>query len=455
MDLNRLTTATLNTLPEGDKVTRIMAAALEAVDPYTAVSRILRLYGDVLEVDGETYTLNGFERIYIIGAGKGGLPMTQAVVDALGARIYTGRVMVKDGYAQRKSEIAGVSVVQAGHPLPDERGVQGTQEIIHLMSETSERDLVICLISGGGSALLTSPIPPLKLVDLRAATNALLVCGATIQEINTIRKHLDQVKGGGLAHIASPAQIVTLILSDVVGSPFEVIASGPTVPDPNTFEDGLAVISKYAIESQVPNDVMNILRAGARGELPETPKPGDPLFSKVNNVLIGDNMTAAQAALRQAKEEGFNTMLLTGFLQGEAREAGRILSSILRQVTTSGEPISRPACLVVGGETTVTVRGDGLGGRNQELALGGIEDLDGLENVLLVALATDGGDGPTDAAGAVISGETLDRAIERGLHPVDFLVRNDAYHFFSPLGDLLMTGPTLTNVNDLIFMFAF
>jgi glycerate 2-kinase len=281
----------------------------------------------------------------------------------------------------------------------------------------------------------------------------LLACGASINEINSLRKHLDNLKGGGLARLVAPAKLVTLVLSDVVNDPLDVIASGPTVPDPSTYRDALGVLERYGIATKVPNRIIDFLRAGMQGKHPDTPKPGDALFDCVYNVVVGSNRLAAEAAARQAQLEGFHPMLLTTSLQGEASQVGRILSAIAKEVIISGNPVQRPACLLAGGETTVTVHGNGTGGRNQELALGAVEDLAGLHEVAIVTLATDGGDGPTDAAGAVVSGETLKRAQSIGLSPADFLARNDAYHFFAKLGDLLQPGPTQTNVNDLALVF--
>ncbi|MBU0512973.1 MAG: DUF4147 domain-containing protein [Chloroflexi bacterium] len=379
-----------------------------------------------------------------------------------------------------------ISIFPASHPVPDERSVAGAQKIIDLLSTTTANDLVICLISGGGSALLTSPVAGISLTDLQSLTSALLACGATINEINTLRKHLSRVKGGQLARWIAPARSATLILSDVVGDPLDVVASGPTVPDSSTYADALAVVDKYNLGAQIPPAIMTHLQSGANGNIPETPKPGDPVFKRAENSIIGNNLQAAQAAIEQAKAEGFNTLLLTTSLQGEARAAGRMLAAVARQIAATGDPIPRPACIVAGGETTVTLslphpqplsqgergvflplplgapfgddkgRGEGgLGGRNQELALAAVSELAGLPDVMLIALATDGDDGPTDAAGAVVTGETLARARELGLDPAEFLARNDSYHFFEPLGDLLKPGPTQTNVCDLTFIFAF
>ncbi|RME88897.1 MAG: glycerate kinase, partial [Anaerolineae bacterium] len=362
-------------------------------------------------------------------------------------RLHGGWVVAKHPPAQT---LEPLEILPGGHPLPDEGSLRAGGRVLAALNDLGERDLLVCLISGGGSALLTAPHPPLSLSDLQALTEALLTVGATITEINVLRRHLDRVKGGGLARAAFPARTVSLILSDVVGDPLEAIASGPTAPDPSTRDEALAVLERYRLRERLPASVLATLEGA-----PETPKPEDPLFDRVQNLLIGSNALAARAARTQAQEEGFRASLLTTRLQGEASVVGGVLAAILRQMAESGEPLPRPACLIAGGETTVTVRGDGLGGRNQELALAAVSVLDGLRDVMLITLATDGEDGPTDAAGAVVTGETRARAAALGLDADDHLRRNDAYHFFAALDDLLKPGPTGTNVNDLSFLFTF
>ncbi len=431
---------------------RILAAALQAVDPALAIRKHLARSGDSLITPNRSYDLLAFHSIYVIGAGKAGARMAHAVSDLLGDCLTCGVVIVKEGY-EGTAPLAGIEIMPAGHPYPDERGLHATRRICSLVENATENDLALCLLSGGGSALLTHPAPGISLDDLVHLTGALLSSGASIHEINTLRKHLDLVKGGNLARRVAPARLLTLILSDVVGNPVESIASGPTAPDPSTYTDALAVLRKYSLEDEVPANIREYLQRGLQGEIPETPKPGNLVFERVENLIVGSNIQAAQAALVQAQREGYNTLLLTTYLQGEARQAGQFLASIARQIATSGQPLSRPACIIAGGETTVTVKGDGSGGRNQEMALGAVEALAGIPAATLVCLATDGGDGPTDAAGAVATGETLSRAHKRGMDPEEYLRRNDAYHFFTPLGDLLLTGPTMTNVNDLAFLF--
>jgi hydroxypyruvate reductase len=351
---------------------------------------------------------------------------------------FTEGVVVTKYEHARGRPTAGIEVIEAGHPVPDESSVRGAQAVADLADRATGRDLVICLISGGGSALLTLPVPGLTLAELQSLTDALLRCGATINEVNTVRKHCSGIKGGNLARLAAPAQVVTLVLSDVVGDPLDVIASGPTVPDTTTVADAREVLARYGISTALP--------------LQETPKPGDAFFDKVQNVVVGSNRLAALAAVNRARELGFDALLLSTYVEGEAREAGRVAAALAKGIRAHGDPLSPPACLVWGGETTVTVRGGGLGGRNQELALAAALALDGWRDVLIMALATDGNDGPTDAAGAIVTGETMARARERGLDARAALDADDSYRFFDALGGLIRTGPTGTNVNDLLFV---
>lgn len=437
-----------------ERVSRIVDAALQAADPRAAVVRALGRCGEWQEASGNILDLNSGRRVRVMGVGKAALAMAQGLIDCLGDRISDGILITKHTSPQPALPEC-FRVLPGGHPVPTQDSVNSTQALIEFLREGQAGDIVFCLISGGGSALMTFPHPGVTLADLQELTRLLLACGANITEMNTLRKHLDQVKGGGLARLASPARVVTLILSDVVGSPLDVIASGPTVADPTSYADAIAVIHKYQLMDRVPAAIRQTLQQGLAGKLPETVKPGDPVLSQVTNCLIASNAQAAQAAMEQAQREGFHALLLTTFLQGEAAQAGGFLAGILRQAATTGQPAPRPACLIAGGETTVTVRGQGLGGRNQELAMGAAALLDGLEQVALLTLATDGEDGPTDAAGAVVTGNTLAQARSLGLDSAAFLQNNDAYHFFSALGGLLKTGPTGTNVNDLAFLFTF
>jgi glycerate 2-kinase len=451
----RFMTASLHQLAWGEKVARVMATAVHAVDPAAAVHQSVQRQGSLLIAGGRSYDLQTFKRVWVVGAGKAGAPMAVAVQDLLGQELSGGVVVVKDGHelVENAGSMPKIRILSAGHPVPDERGVTAAQQISALMEETNEDDLVICLISGGGSALLTSPAGGLRLEQIQGLTSALLASGADIQEINTLRKHLDAVKGGGLARLAYPAHTLTLILSDVVGDHLDVIASGPTAPDPTTFETALRVLEKYGLVEKTPGEITDRLRRGMRGEISDTPGPEDPVFQRVQNLIIGSNLMAARAALTQAESEGFTGCLLTTRLQGEARQAGAALAEIARQARRAQGRLSPPVCLVAGGETTVTLRGAGTGGRNQEMALAAVVRLDGLPDLALITLATDGGDGPTPAAGAVVTGETYRRARSLGMDPVAYLERNDSHRFFQGLGDALTPGPTLTNVNDLAFIF--
>ena len=421
-------THTLRQHPRGASVTRILAAAIQAVEPGRAVKKYLSEQPIPLA-----------RRIFVLGLGKAAIPMTRAVFE----RIDVTAALVITKHAEQTG-LSPATVQVGGHPVPDSRSLQAGQAALEFVSGLEADDLLLCLISGGGSALMTAPHPGLTLDDLQSLTRQLLACGARIDEINTLRRHLDRVKGGGLARAASPARVVSLILSDVVGNPLEAIASGPTASDPSSRADALQVLEKYGLTDKVPAAILHTLE-----HAPETPKPGDSLFARVENVLVGSNALAAQAALRQAESEGFHPQFLGDSWQGEARQVAKMLCERLKLES------QKPFCLVAGGETTVTLRGKGLGGRNQELALAAVEELAGLENVLLVTLATDGEDGPTDAAGAVVTGETAGRARALNLDPDVFLQRNDSYHFFAPLGDLLQPGPSGTNVNDLTFLFGF
>jgi hydroxypyruvate reductase len=332
--------------------------------------------------------------------------------------------------------------------------VEGTREIVELVESVSKDDLVICLISGGGSALLQLPAADISLADMQRLTEALLRSGATINDLNTVRKHLSQVAGGGLARLAQPARVAGLLLSDVVGSPLEVVASGPTAPDSSTFHDAASVLDRFGLWDVAPASIQARLEAGQRGDLKDTPGLDDPIFENVKNVVIGSNELAAVAAVREAEQQGLQSLLLSTYIEGEAREVGRVFGALAREIVASGQPLARPCCLVAGGETTVAVRGPGKGGRNQELALAAAQSIAGLRDVLVIGLATDGNDGPTEAAGAIGDGSTIERARALGLDSHAALANNDSYTFFERLGDLIVTGPTNTNVNDLIFVFA-
>ncbi len=424
----------------------IFTHALRAVDPVEAVKKHLKLEGEELRVNGKIYSLRDYGHISVIGGGKAGASMALAAEEILGDRITQGVINVKYGHL---SELKRVKLNEVGHPIPDKRGVSGAEEIGGLLEKLGENDLVICLISGGGSALLPSPAEGISLEDKQKMTNLLLECGANINEINAIRKHISKLKGGGLARLAYPSTLITFILSDVVGDPLDVIGSGPTVPDKSTFSECMAILRKYNLLEKVPESIKGRIQRGIKGEIEETPKAGNPIFEKTHNVIIGNNIIAVKAAEQRARELGYKPLILSTFIEGETREAARVHAAIAKEIVKTNHPIGSPACVISGGETTVTIRGKGLGGRNQEFVLASALDIQGLKDVVVLSAGTDGTDGPTDAAGAIADVHTVRRAHELGLDATAYLEDNDSYHFFEKLGDLLVTGPTNTNVMDL------
>jgi hydroxypyruvate reductase len=424
----------------------ILAEALRAADPGALVRRWLEAHRSALP----SPRTKG--RLLLVAAGKAAPAMAKAAEEVLGDRIGAGLAVTNaPGPA-----LARVTVRLAGHPVPDARGLSAAEQVETLVRALSADDLVLVLLSGGASALLPTPAYGLTLEEKAATTSLLLRAGADITQLNTVRKHLSRLKGGGLARIAAPARVLSLVLSDVVGDDLATIASGPTAPDPTTYADALAVLSERALLDQVPPPVRAHLEAGARGERAETPKPGDPLFRRVETHVVGSNGRSVAAAAREAQRLGLRPLVLTTRLEGEAREAGRFLVSILRECVESGRPARPPVCLVAGGETTVRVEGDGQGGRNQELATAAATALDGFPAPAVVAsLATDGIDGASDAAGGVVDDETCRRGREVGLAPPSaFLAQNDTRNFLGPLADLIVTGPTGTNVVDLVLALA-
>jgi glycerate 2-kinase len=409
---------------------QIFRAALDAADPELAVLRHLRFDGRTLRAGRRLYQLSRFDRVQVIGAGKAGAAMARAVERLLGARISGGFLNVPDGATAR---LRRITLQECGHPVPDQRGVEGARRIAELAHAAGPRDLLICLISGGASALLPLPAEPVTLAEKQETTRALLASGATIHEINTVRKHISLIKGGQLARLAFPASMIALILSDVIGDDLDVIGSGPTVPDRSTAADATAVLRKYSIR---------------RLALHETPKPGDPVFNRVQNVIVGSNRQAIDAAARKARALSYRTVVLSTFIEGETRDIAQMHAAVAKEIRASGRPARAPVCLLSGGETTVTLRGKGLGGRNQEFVLAAAIALDGFGPVTVFSAGTDGIDGPTDAAGAIADASTMSRARALGLDPRAFLDNNDSYHFFERLRALVKTGPTGTNVMD-------
>lgn len=429
-----------------EKAKSIFFASLKGADPKLCVKRFLMVENGYISAGDLRKKLNEINKILVVGAGKASALMAQATEEVLGDEIDSGAVVSKTGY---QAPLKKIKLYFGGHPYPDENGVKGTQTIIETVSEAGENDLVISLFSGGGSSLLVSPFDGISLEDKKRITQLLLKCGANIDEINTIRKHISKVKGGRLAKLAYPAQIVSLILSDVIGDRLDSIASGPTVPDPTTFKDCLEVLFKYKLMDKIPKSIKVFLENNQNKKDCETLKPEDLVFEKVKNIIVGSNLSALKEAQRKAKELDFNTLMLSSTISGDTRKAALEHAELARRIKVEKKIVPPPACVISGGETTVEVKGKGLGGRNQEFVLVSAIEIDGLKNVVIASLNTDGTDGPTDAAGAICDGFTVSRAKKKNLDPKEYLDQNDSYHFFQQLGDLIKTGPTNTNVMDI------
>lgn len=427
-----------------DLALQCLEQAVNAAEPKRLIKAKMKVENDQLQVEGLAFDLGKFNHVYVVGGGKAGGKMAQAIEEILGKHVTAGIVNIPYGTSQKTNVI---ELNEASHPVPNEAGVAGTLRIMAIAEQAKEDDLVICLISGGGSSLMPLPHEGISLKDKQQLTNALLKSGAEITEINAVRKHLSAFKGGWLAKKAYPATILNLILSDVIGDPLDSIASGPTVPDKTTFTDARKILEKYDLWLKAPVSIRKILSEGAIGLLQETPKANDFVFEKVHNLVIGNNRTAILAAIDFLGSKGLNTLLLTDMLAGEAKEVGKALAKVASEGFVCTDT-SRCLGIVAGGETTVTVRGKGLGGRNQELSLSAALNLKESKECVIASFSTDGVDGPTDAAGAIIDGSTLKRARQLGLDPEKYIDNNDSYSFFSKLGDLIYTGATGTNVND-------
>ncbi|MBU1343482.1 MAG: glycerate kinase [Proteobacteria bacterium] len=424
----------------------IFKAGLKAVDPKLCMHRCCKREENILTVSHRSYDLNNFERIIVIGAGKAGASMACAMEEILQDRLTAGIVIVKYDHVEKLKKI---TLVQAGHPLPDANGVAGAEKLLALARQADEKTLIICLISGGGSALMTLPAQGLTLSDKQKTTQVLLDCGATIHEINTIRKHLSRIKGGLLAKAAYPSQMICLVLSDVVGDDLDIIASGPAVADPGTFEHCRIIIETYKIQHCLPETVVQHIKKGVQGLIPETPKKESPVFENVFHSIIAGNINALLSAQKKAKQLGYKTFLLSSMIQGETIDVAAVHTAIAKEVLATGHPVARPACILSGGETTVTIKGPGKGGRNQEFALACAIGIKDSPHVVILSAGTDGTDGPTDAAGAMADHTTVQRAEASGLWPELFLKENNAYPFFDQIFDLIKTGATNTNVMDL------
>ncbi len=430
-----------------------MNAALAAADPARIIREHLKLTGSILHVDKLQYPLKDYRRIFVIGGGKASGYMAEEIEKLLGKWIMRGLVVIPD-YLRPTPRSRRIRYHAATHPIPSRKGVDGVLAMLRLVDDISRDDLVIVLVSGGGSALMPLPVEEINLNDEAKVTSLLLRSGASIDEINTVRKHLSQVKGGRLAERLYPATVLTLIISDVVGDKIDAIASGPTAPDPTTYHDVELVLKKYDLWFQIPKNARRVITHGLSGSIPETPKRKNKVFRRVQNVIVGNNRASCLAAASAMTKAGYRTQVLSIQITGEAREVGRIFGSIVRDIRENSLPFAPPAALIAGGETTVTVRGKGKGGRNQELALAAAVKISGSYGVVVGSFATDGIEGRTNAAGAVADGSTITRSLRLRMDPEEFLRNNDSYRYFSKLKDLVITGPTGTNVNDIAILAA-
>ena len=433
----------------------IFMRSLKYVSPYEAIKIFVRLADNKIILGNDKnslkyFNLADFDRIFVVGAGKASAPMAKALEHVLGDRITEGIVNVKYGFTDNLSKI---KLIEAGHPVPDKNGEQGAIAILSLLKKATARDLIFSLISGGGSALLPNPVPGVTLEDKQNTTKVLLECGATINEVNAVRKHISGTKGGRMAMAAAPATVINLMLSDVVGDKLDIIASGPFVPDESSFHDTSRIFEKYNIRERIPSAVINHIEAGIAGNREETPKHGEKFFDKVHNIIIGSNILALKGAAHHAEKLGYTPVILSSMIEGESKDVAKVHVGIIKEVISSGNPAKTPLCLISGGETTVTIKGGGKGGRNQEFCLAGAIDMHGISNkVVMLSGGTDGNDGPTDAAGAIADTETFSRAINAGISPYKYLAENDSYNFFKAINGLLITGPTNTNVMDIRIM---
>lgn len=427
---------------------KVIAAGLQAADPYRSLLRAVSLAGQSLRVGCRIYDLRRYDRVIAVGAGKASARMAQALERVLGARLEGGLVVVKTGHSVPTKRI---TILEAGHPIPDRAGLQAAARLRAMIAGLTPRDLAIVLLSGGASSLLPAPVPGVSLADKQKTTELLLRSGATIQETNVVRKHLSLLKGGGLA-ASTHAAIVTLIVSDVMGDDLGSIGSGPTAPDPSSFAEAIHVLQQYKIWGRVPKSVRQHLLHGRRGLVPETLKPGSRRLRRVQHEIIGNNVGMLSAVTQVARQAGLRTVLFSTALTGEARDAAQRLTSLARHIAGGSDVLRRPCCVVAGGETTVTVTGRGKGGRAQEFAAAAAVEVAGLSNVWVAAVGTDGTDGPTDVAGAVVSGETIAQAKKMGVDLRAALKRHDTYPALKALRCHICTGPTGTNVNDLYLL---
>jgi hydroxypyruvate reductase len=440
----------------------VIDAALRSADPKKLIHRYVRLKREILSVGRAKYNLKNGRAVHVIGAGKASASMAAALEEIMGGRITTGLVVVPYGYGEKTGR---VRIYEAGHPIPDRAGLIAARKLLRLIEKTKQRDLIITLWSGGASALLPLPVKGVSLNDKKRVTHLLLKSGTTILEMNAVRKHLSRIKGGQLARSLYPRKVVSLILSDVNENRLDVIASGPTVPDPTRYGDAIRVLKRRRVWDRTPKKIRSHLESGARGNVPETPKRGDPEMGRARNLVIGGNRLALDAAARQAANQGFHVWVLPGFIEGEAKKIAAQFVKLARKIHRTGRPVAKPACVIGGGETTVNVRGPGRGGRCQEFVLAAVNGIKNLKRTVILAFGTDGVDGAQPrsrrqgaslpVAGAIADDTTSMRAGVIRLAPQRFLANNDSYSFFKTVGGQIVTGRTNTNVNDLYLMFVF
>jgi glycerate 2-kinase len=427
----------------------IFNAAVSAVQPSQLLPENIAVKEGKLQLKDHLFLLEDVDHIYVIGAGKAAVAMVLEIEKILGEYITKGVVATKYDHCLQLKKI---KCIEAGHPVPDENSVKAGKEILDIVSNAKEKDIVISLISGGASALMADHPPGTTLSHLQHLFELLLHSGATISEMNTVRKHLSFIKGGQLSKAAYPAILVSFILSDVIGDPLDVIASGPTAADASSFQDAYSVLKKYGLLHKINSSIIDWLQKGLNKEIEETPKPGANFFKKTFNYLIGTNLIALEAAAIKAKQLGFTPFIITDKMSGEVNEESK---KLVHHLNT--QSYSQPTCLLMGGETTVTIKGKGKGGRNQQFVLAALNELMRFSETqpripLILSAGTDGSDGPTDATGAMVDEETIKETKALGLDVSQYLDNNDAYNFFTKVGGHIITGATQTNVMDIVIV---
>ncbi len=429
--------------------TAIMFAieGIETANPEKAVKKCVKRENEGIKICGLVYPSD--YNYYVIGAGKASGEMAIAVENVLREKLVKGIVVVPEEIAS-KYRSDKICFIGSTHPYPSEKSVYAAERIIDFIKNIEEKAIVLALFSGGGSALIEKPVNNITIDEIAVTSSLLMKAGADIYELNTVRKHLSHIKGGWLAKYVYPKPLVSLLISDVVGDRIDVIASGPTAPDPTSFKDALEILKRYKLEKSIPKSVYEYILGGVKGLYPETPKPTDKIFRKVKNLIIASNIGSLLAMKKKAEEIGYRAIILTSRITGEAREVGKVIAGIASEILMNGNPIQPPAVLLAGGETTVTVKGKGKGGRNQELALSAALMIKDQKNIVVLSIGSDGRDGPTDAAGAIVDNNTVVKAYSLGINPIEYLDNNDSYHFFEKVGGLIKIGYTGTNINDFI-----